>query len=551
VLLRSALFIAVLFGAWPGWAELPRWVTSTAADFGLADLQRVRVDPDSLVVLAGVGEETNLALGRKVVDNYGAEVRLTDGGVAAGQSEWVSGTPNVYGRFFTVDLGLDRAIARVRVLAGGSALAQPEYFVRGYRLEAATQRDPDIWRLLAEQTANVKLDVDTRADSTWRVAGEDGRGQPVLGRYVRLTLIRQDRSNWVSVGEIEVFGVGHVETGTAQGEFTGSGPVNVGRVRWEVQVPQQTRVRVEFRGLAEIDGSAGWDEGGADGLFAGPEPVARLQYRAALATDAPFSSPSLRRIEVEYDRTLVAREVRAWVAPDTVRKAALAELTCTAAVEVGAGDYGVDLLRLQGAPMQIDGLRIDGTVLVPREGYHWSTAPEQEATVVELAPRMRMEASGTIELRVRGVFLQDRTPVVLAVGSQEQAARDGYVNWQQARLAEGRTSTVQALGPPPSLIGQVEVAPRPFSPLAGGGLEFRFVVGNLQQEARIALSLFTLDGRRVGRMEQAGRARPYLFIWGGRDQDERIVEPGLYLYEVRVETGDEAARRRGLFAVAY
>lgn len=76
-------------------------------------------------------------------------------------------------------------------------------------------------------------------------------------------------------------------------------------------------------------------------------------------------------------------------------------------------------------------------------------------------------------------------------------------------------------------------------------------MGNLQQEARIALSLFTLDGRRVGRMEQAGRARPYLFIWGGRDQDERIVEPGLYLYEVRVETGDEAASRRGLFAVAY
>ena len=67
----------------------------------------------------------------------------------------------------------------------------------------------------------------------------------------------------------------------------------------------------------------------------------------------------------------------------------------------------------------------------------------------------------------------------------------------------------------------------------------------------MAVEIYRLDGRRVRRLVQEGRARAYHFEWDGRDRDGRIVHPGLYLYEIRVDAGDEGARKRGAIAVAY
>ena len=106
-----------------------RWTAGEVEDFALADLENVQVHPDSLVILALLDEDHNLALGRSTVNELDREVPLTDGSIEIGQSEWLSGTPHVFGRNFTVDLGLDRAITRVRILAGESAQRQTEYFV--------------------------------------------------------------------------------------------------------------------------------------------------------------------------------------------------------------------------------------------------------------------------------------------------------------------------------------------------------------------------------------------------------------------------------------
>ena len=99
------------------------------------------------------------------------------------------------------------------------------------------------------------------------------------------------------------------------------------------------------------------------------------------------------------------------------------------------------------------------------------------------------------------------------------------------------------------LLGAVEVEPRPFSPFADGSARFDFVVGNIEEGKEIVLEIFALDGRRVRRLAQTGRARTYQFEWDGRDRDKRVVAPGLYLYEVGVE--DSGKARRGTFVVAY
>ena len=554
------LCLMILGGEWsPVAGELRRWTAGKVEDFALADLENVQVHPDSLVILTLLDEDQNLALGRSTVNELNREVPLTDGSIEIGQSEWLSGTPHVFGRNFTVDLGLDRAITRVRILAGESAQRQTEYFVRGYRIETATQNSPDTWRILAEQKENFSLDIDTRADSVWSVLDAEGKALSRLGRFVRLTLIRQDRSNWVALGEIEVFGTGFAENGRIEGAWSSPEPVNPGRIRWQVQTPLQTELQVKFRGAEEGREPPEWEElasyGEDEQLFAGAEPVWRFQYQAILQTGAPFNTPSLKRLEVDYDPVLVARQVLGVVAPETAPKGELTALTYTAVIELEPGNYGIDLMRLEGIALNVDELRYNDRSLVYDEnleqGFRWRSIPTEERTFFELAATERIEDSGRLEIFGRALFLQDRTRVELRVGSRDQERQDGYVNWQNSRRAPGAASVVLAVGEPPGLLSEVKVEPRPFSPLERETMDFRFVVGNIQEVTGVVLRLFTLDGEPVRRLDQEGRARAYHFEWDGRDRDGRMLNPGLYLYEIQVGAGSDAASRTGTLVLAY
>ena len=548
------VFLTVVWGGTAAAAQ--RWTAEGAAGFAGAALDGLEASAEGALVLRPMDPGRNLALGEAAEDEFGRFMPFTDGEVTLGVSEWVSGTPNVFGRYFIVDLGRDRAITRLRLLAGGTALNLREYFVRGYRLEAATQRDPAIWRLLAENAENFKLDVDTQADGTWKALDAAGGPEPRVGRFVRLTLIRQDRSNWVSIGEVEVFGGGLVEEGEAVGAFGAGTPVNIGRLRWRAATPAATAVEMSFRPAPQADWADPWgfDEVHAsDGeLFAGEEPVDFLQYRARLLSDDPFATPALAAVEVEYDPVLVAGRVTVAVEPDTARKGRRARLSLQARVEVGPDNYGIDYLQVEGVPFEVEEVRVDGRTLTRDEnlagGYDWQASAAEGRSFIELAASERLRGTAEVEVVGSAVFVVDRTPLRLQVGSLEQSRRDGYVNWQNA--TEG-TAAVRAFGAPPDLLSQVEVGPSPYSPFESGTLDFNFVVANLRQQARVTVDIFALDGRRVRRLREDGEARAYSLAWDGREGGGRVVEPGLYIYEIRIEAGAGSSARRGTTVVAY
>jgi hypothetical protein len=534
----------------PSEAQLSTWKVEDAVGFSGAVVQDVRVLDDSLAVLALLPADRNLALNRWATDEFDRSVPLVDGTI---DTEWLSGTPNVVGRQFTVDLGLERFVSRVRVLLGKTGLERPEYFVRGYRMEAATQASPDIWRLLAEQRNNVTLQADTQTDSTWLFVDDSGGYLSRRARFVRLTIITHDRSNWVSLGEVEIFGEGFVEAGEIVGEFEAPSPVNVGRVRWGSAMPEGTDVRLQVRGADAGSAWSDWLEGGggADSTYGGAEPVTHLQYRGLLGTALPHETPALENIVVEYDPVLVARRIRDVSAPDTVRKGETATVTVSATMDVEADNYGVDRLRLEGICLDVIEARLDGVPLEYDEdlqrGYRWTCFPNLERTLIEFAPGDRIgSGTATVEVEGEALFLHNVMPIQVQIASDEQAARDGYTNWQNSPVV-----AVRSIGLPPDLLGKVDVAPTPFSPFRDGLLSFNFIIANIRDESRMTVEIYRLDGHRVKRLVQKGRARAYHFEWDGRDGNGQIVHPGLYLYEIRVQAGDEGARKRGAFAVAY
>ena len=535
-------------------AELKTWVVDAVETFALGTTQGVQVHPDSLVILAQLDGDVNVALGRSVLDDFDKPVPLTDGAIDLVRSEWISGTNHVFDKQFIVDLGLDRAIKRVRVLAGETALNQPEYFMRGYRLETATQAAPQVWYLLAEQPDNFVLNVDTSADSTWAATDERGEAIPREGRFVRLTLIRQDRSNWVAIGEIEVFGVGYVSEGFIEDRFVPPAPVNVGQIRWQVERPERTGIELQVRGVAVADAEEPWGSVAAhtdeEFFYSGVEPVERLAYRASLTNSAPFVSPALKRIAIDYDPVLVAQQLEAEiVVSDSLRKGEEATLIYRVEIAANVDDYGVDLLRVQGPLLRVTAVRVDGRELVLTEGYTWGPTPDREGMLVELAPSEQINGMATVEIEGPALFVRDKTAMRFEAGNKAQGDRDGYVNWQQGREKPGTTWTVLAAGTPLQLLGEVQVEPRPFSPFADDYARFALVVGNIEAGREVVLKIYNLTGQPVRQLAQTGSARTYQFEWDGRDASGRVVEPGLYLYEVGIEGSDKA--RRGTFVVAY
>lgn len=533
--------LLLALGGSPCGAELRVETLADSGAFSAAEKLELVQGANGVLTLAPLVETKNLALGQAVLDEYGKKVPLTDGSVAVGGSEWLSGTPNVFGRTFTVDLGRDRAINRVRILPGGTAEIQPEYFIRGYRLEASTERQPEIWHRLAEQRANFQMTVDTSVDTTWSDRDQMGKPVPRTGRYVKLTIIRQDRSNWVALGDIEVYGTGYASEGQLSGEMRFPGPVNIGRLRWQGETPEGTQLQLTVQGSDDQEGQR---EEAGEALFVGAEPQNGLAYQVHFSTTNPINTPTLRQLQVEWDSVLVAHQVRGAVLPDTARKGTAVDITYQVGLEMGPGDRGVDLVQL-GAIVEVAGIQFNGVPL----DHVWRADDEQGRTLIQLGQTVR--DSGVLEIAGKALFLQDRTAIPVAVGSRQQEAADGYINWQNAGEAPGGSWTVKGVGAPPRLLGEVAVSPRPFSPFRDEHAEFGFVVGNLQQATEISVEIFSLKGTLVRRLSQVGGARAYHLDWDGRDQDGGMVAPGLYLYEVRVDAEDNAASRTGTLVVAY
>ena len=187
--------------------------------------------------------------------------------------------------------------------------------------------------------------------------------------------------------------------------------------------------------------------------------------------------------------------------------------------------------------------------MVAGADYNWRLSSDREGMLVELAAHERIGSAVEVEIEARALFVRDKTTVSFQAGNSAQGDRDGYVNWQRGEELPGSTWTVLASGNPLQLLGEVAVEPRPFSPYADHRVRFDFVVGNIEAGREVVLDIFGIDGRRVDGLQQTGRARAYRFEWDGRDHDGRVVAPGLYLYEVRVEGSGKA--RRGTFVVAY
>ena len=475
---------------------------------------------------------------------------VTDGDA---DTEWrFDNEVEVLGKWIRLDLGGDRGVRQVRLLPGKTVTQRPLFFVKGYRLEVAREATPDDWILVAQQAENTRPTVDTSVDSTWIETRADGGPLPVLGRFVRLRLTREDPPNWVSIGEVEVFGEGFRAEGTFESAVFDAGqPVNVGRVWFAGQTPPGTVLQVQFR--TSVDGEAwpewhrvaAWDLAAVgDGVaLTEPEPARFVQYRAVMETRDPLRAPRLMQVAVAFGEQLFARAVAGAIAPLRPVLGEETAFTYTLDVEIGPEDLGFDRVHI-GLPGVVQKVKFDGVVL-PEDGYEavWN----DEGIRLVLGAEHEVSRPGRLEVEFASVLLRPTLAVRAAV-----ALGDG-ADWQHVRPEAEDAWTLVGEGVVPRALPRtgLTVRPNPFN-AASGAAQIQIDLAKVQHPQALTVALYDLAGRRVrvlwdGRAAEAGRKR---LEWDGRDESGRLVVPGLYLLRVEIDA-DRADVWTGLVGVVY
>jgi len=124
----------------------------------------------------------------------------------------------------------------------------------------------------------------------------------------------------------------------------------------------------------------------------------------------------------------------------------------------------------------------------------------------------------------------------------------------------GNALGVRTEGLGAKLLTEVEVLPNPFTPNGdevNDKVRFVFQIHEVSTPRQLQVNIFDLSGRLVRRLEnqEAMRGlvgdRPGDPRWDGTDAAGDLVAPGLYLYQVSLETDEGAEEATGTIAVAY
>ncbi|MBT6144104.1 MAG: hypothetical protein HOH74_01665, partial [Gemmatimonadetes bacterium] len=280
-----------------------------------------------------------------------------------------------------------------------------------------------------------------------------------------------------------------------------------------------------------------------------PSPRRYVQIRVQLFS-VGLAGGQLDSLSFEYSLPPVARAAIGEITPTLVEPSTSTLFTYTVRSRIDAGQSGFDALRLSTAA-QIDSItavRIDrqpvefrATMLA--DGSRSVTFPriESDQTLLEVDLQARVFRYGT---PFDGSLSDSSTDeVALQITPGDAAAEvDSDDLMVRIRLEN-------------KLLTDLLVRPNPFTPNGDGINDLTtvsFSLLRLTSMTPVSLRIFDLAGRLVRRVdaELAGSSASQL-QWDGRDDNELLMPPGLYVFRLAIESDGGTQDRVGHIALAY
>jgi hypothetical protein len=492
--------------------------------------------PGKVILLTGTN--TDLALNKDIAVRYSNPdplkisshptafnpYTMIDGKVSA--TSFFELLPGQEGTVIRIDLQAVRVVNRVvtRVFPANSA----NFRVRGYSIYLGL--DTLTFKKVKQIADNANANTNDFFD-------------PDTARYVAIRIDKQDPSltNAFSTtfGEIEIYGVGYLQQGTLQSKVKDATiPVNWNRASWKAATPQGTSVRIQVRTGDTPTVGPSWSSWSNEvttqnSLFNVLEPRRYMQYRANLYTSS-VETPRLDEVTISYDTLLVAKSTVAQILPQTSQILKEAEFDYQVRIEADSRSTGVDTLVLfTSIPMVISNVSVN-SLNVP-------FTLRSVAGQIVIGFENTINFTSTVSVHLKFTPFLDQTVFPSQVISKRNPDNPQQVD--AVTTANGASWTLVALGVPEQVIVSAKADPNPFTPNGDGRNDYTYIsffVSNLILERPVSISIFDVTGRMVrSLLDTKSTAQAFVeqnaIQWDGRDNNGRLLPPGLYIYQIKVD----------------
>ena len=289
-----------------------------------------------------------------------------------------------------------------------------------------------------------------------------------------------------------------------------------------------------------------------------------LQLRLTLATETLWDFTRLDSLAIEYSPLLAERVVGEVAATGDLQPIGhiaevpagqKIELVCDLRAEFAAEQAGFDAVRLTlpsaGALL---GLEM-GDPLQPVNAD--SVIAEPEGLAIYLPEPIRDGGAQTLRLHLETVMYTASSTVQAEVFARSEQSLPQQVEGGDASDALGTNQLrmVAIGGALDEVLGAIQVQPTAFTPQGDGindHVTIQYNLFRLLAPAEVELEIYALDGRSTWRqalgVQLNGRHRA---MWDGRDEQEQLVAPGIYVVQVRAKTDQGQWAQERSFAVIY
>ncbi len=456
-----------------------------------------------------------------------------------------NGTQPGSGSFILIDLNAFRTVKKVKIITFS---LNPNLRPRAYTVFVGT--DTLTFEKVYEDPATTEV-IQTAVFN------------PVVSKYVKIVFDVMPPDFATVISEIEVYGEGYLPTGKYVSSVRNFGKkVNVGSFEFTGDVPQGTFTTFSFRTGSNytVDSTWGkWSEAKSvsNSQFDVFEPRQYIQYQINLATNN-LLSPKIDDIKINYDSNNVVSDVSTQISPQYVPILKEAKFTLSIDAQFKTNDYGFDsLIIATPSPSTLNSVLVNGT---PASILSSITANELRIyfpSTIKTNAKIDINITTTPFLNINPFIVKAVSKSVVNNYQQlDSPIKDGVQGW-----------SIVTTGVPDKLIANSKVEPNPFTP-NGDGIndvtKITFFLGNIgepkeligSQARNLRIKIFDLTGRFIKNLvDQNSASAAYVaensIIWDGRDENGKMVRPGVYIYQIFVDSDNGGEYLSKTVVVSY
>jgi gliding motility-associated-like protein len=246
----------------------------------------------------------------------------------------------------------------------------------------------------------------------------------------------------------------------------------------------------------------------------------------------------------------VARSAIGEISPTLVEAATSTPFTFTVRSRIDAGQSGFDALQL-GTVAQIDSIT---AVRIDRQLVAYTSSTMADGGRLVRFPRIQRDQT-LLEVDLSARVFRYGTPFNGSVLDSEADEVPLRITAGDAAAEINSDELSVRIELNDKLLSDVQVQPNPFTPNGDGHndeLNVSFSLLRLTTATPVTLRIFDLAGRQVRRIDSnLEGSRAAQLQWDGRNNQQVLQPPGLYVFRLAIESDGGTQERVGHISMAY